>query len=40
MIILKGKNYQASWYEVKGLPYRAVIAVSENEWTNNQLGLF
>jgi hypothetical protein len=31
---------QASWYEIGGLPYGAVIAVSENGWTNNQLGLF
>jgi hypothetical protein len=30
MIILKSKNHQAFWYEVKGLPYRAVIVVSEN----------
>jgi hypothetical protein len=40
MFILKGKNHQASWYEIEGLPYGAVIAVSENGWTNNQLGLF
>jgi hypothetical protein len=40
MIILKGKNHQASWYEIAGIPSGSVIAVSENGWTNNQLGLF
>jgi hypothetical protein len=40
MIILKGKNHQASWYEIGGLPYGVVIAVSENGWINDQLGLF
>jgi hypothetical protein len=35
MIILKGKNHQASWYETKGLPYGTVIGTSENGWTNN-----
>jgi hypothetical protein len=35
MIILKGKNHQASWYKTEGLPYGAVIAVSENGWTND-----
>jgi hypothetical protein len=40
MFILKGKNHQAFWYEIRGLSYGAVIAVNENGWTNNQLGLF
>jgi hypothetical protein len=40
IIILKGKNHQAFWYKTKGLPYGAVIAVNENRWTNDQLGLF
>jgi hypothetical protein len=40
MIILKGKNHQASWYKVEGLPYGTVIGTSENGWTNDKLGLF
>jgi hypothetical protein len=40
IIILKGKNHQAFWYEIEGLSYGGVIAVSENGWISNQLGLF
>ncbi|KAL1955058.1 hypothetical protein VTO42DRAFT_9047 [Malbranchea cinnamomea] len=40
MIILKGKMHQSCWYETEGLPDDWVIGVSENGWTNNQLGLY
>ena len=36
-IILSGKLHQASWYQ--GLPPDWVIAVSDNGWTTDQLGL-
>jgi hypothetical protein len=39
MIIFKGKMHQSSWYENGKLPYNWVIAVSENGWTNDKLGL-
>ena len=37
LIILSGKLHQASWYE--GLPAGWVLAVSDNGWTTDQLGL-
>jgi hypothetical protein len=36
-VILKGKLHQASWY--KDLPPDWVIALSDNGWTTNELGL-
>jgi hypothetical protein len=36
-VILKGKLHQASWY--KALPPDWVLAVSNNGWTTNELGL-
>jgi hypothetical protein len=38
-IIVKGKKHLRSWYEGSTLPVDWVIALSENGWTNNQLGL-
>ncbi|GKU14150.1 unnamed protein product [Fusarium langsethiae] len=38
-IIVKGKKYLRSWYEGSTLPVDWAIALSENGWTNNQLGL-
>jgi len=37
MIIFAGKMHQTSWY--KDIPSDLVIGVSENGWTNDQLGL-
>ena len=39
MIILAGKMHQAAWYENNTLPYDWTIGVSENGWTNDNLGL-
>jgi DDE superfamily endonuclease/Tc5 transposase-like DNA-binding protein len=39
MIIFEGKVHQSSWYDA-GLPGDWRIAVSENGWTNDELGLF
>ncbi|KAL1961250.1 hypothetical protein VTO42DRAFT_3196 [Malbranchea cinnamomea] len=38
MTILKGKWYQASWYE-NGLPVTWRIETSESGWTNEKLGM-
>ena len=37
MVIFAGKMHQAAWYEA--LPQHWTIAVSENGWTNDKLGL-
>lgn len=37
LVILKAKLHQASWYQ-QGLPGNWRIAVSENGWTDNQIG--
>lgn len=39
LIILKGKQHQASWYECGVLPRDWVIAVSDKGWTDNHIGL-
>lgn len=39
MVILKGKVHLSTWYSTTDLPPEWVIALSENEWTNNELGL-
>jgi hypothetical protein len=40
MVIFKGKVHISTWYEYsKDLPSNWVIALSENGWTNNELGL-
>jgi hypothetical protein len=39
MAILKGKVHLANWYTTTDLPLDWVIALSENGWTNNELGL-
>jgi hypothetical protein len=38
-IIFQGKNHLSAWYEEDNLPHDSVIAVSENSWTTNALGL-
>jgi hypothetical protein len=37
-IIFDGRFHQATWYQT-GIPTTRKIALSDNEWTNNQLGL-
>ncbi len=39
MVIFKGKMQQPTWYEDKDLPKDCVLAVSDNGWTSNELGL-
>jgi hypothetical protein len=38
-IIFQGKNHLTAWYKEDNLPNDWVIAVSENGWTTNKLGL-
>jgi hypothetical protein len=38
-IIYKGKHHLSAWYKEGNLPYNWVVAVSENGWTTNKLGL-
>jgi hypothetical protein len=38
-IIFQGKNHLSAWYKEEDLPHDWVIAVSENGWTTNKLGL-
>ena len=38
-IILKARQHLSTWYELGDLPHDWVIAVSENGWTTNKLGL-
>jgi hypothetical protein len=38
-IIYKGKVHLSSWYEETGIPDDWVLAVSNNGWTTNELGL-
>jgi hypothetical protein len=38
-IIFQGKNHLTAWYKEDNLPHDWVIAVSENGWTTNELGL-
>lgn len=37
-LVLKGKEYNRNWF-LQGQPSTWMIAVSENGWTNNQIGL-
>jgi hypothetical protein len=39
MIILKGKEHQASWYQIPGLPTSWQLSVSENGWINDSLAV-
>ncbi len=39
MVIFKGKVHLSTWYKDAAIPPDWVIAVSENGWTNNKLGL-
>jgi hypothetical protein len=38
-VIFQGKNHLSAWYKEEDLPHDWVIAVSENGWTTNELGL-
>jgi hypothetical protein len=38
-VIFQGKNHLSAWYKEDDLPYDRVIAVSENGWTTDELGL-
>ena len=38
-IIYKGRVHISAWYEETSIPYDWKLSVSENGWTNNQLGL-
>jgi hypothetical protein len=38
-IIFKARHHLSAWYKEEGLPQDWVIAVSENGWTTNKLGL-
>jgi hypothetical protein len=38
-VIFQGKHHLSAWYKEEDLPQDWVIAVSENGWTNNELGL-
>jgi hypothetical protein len=38
-IIFQGKHHLSAWYKESSLPHDWVIAVSENGWTTNELGL-
>lgn len=38
-IIYKGRVHLSGWYQEVGIPPDWVLAVSENRWTNNALGL-
>jgi hypothetical protein len=38
-IIFKGRHHLSAWYKEEDLPQDWVIAVSENGWTTNELGL-
>jgi hypothetical protein len=38
-VIFKGKHHLSAWYKEDNLPHNWVIAVSDNGWTTNKLGL-
>ena len=38
-IIFQGKHHLSAWYKEESLPRDWVIAVSENGWTTNKLGI-
>ena len=38
-IIYKGRVHISAWYEEASIPYEWKLSVSQNGWTNNQLGL-
>jgi hypothetical protein len=38
-IIFAGQYYLSAWYEEAEIPRDWVIAVSDNGWTNNKLGV-
>ena len=38
-IIFQGKHHLSAWYKEDSLPRDWVLAVSENGWTTNELGM-
>jgi hypothetical protein len=38
-IIYKGCVHISAWYKEVGIPHNWKLAISENRWTNNELGL-
>jgi hypothetical protein len=38
-VIFQGKHHLSAWYKKEDLPHNWVIAVSENGWTTDRLGL-
>ena len=38
-VIFAGQYHLSAWYEGDDLPYDWVIAVSDNGWTTNKLGI-
>ncbi|EMD60751.1 hypothetical protein COCSADRAFT_163186 [Bipolaris sorokiniana ND90Pr] len=38
-LIFTGKHYLSAWYEEAEIPRDWVIVVSDNGWTNNELGV-
>ena len=38
-VIFQGKHHLSAWYKEPSLPHDWVITVSENGWTNNELGI-
>ena len=38
MVIFTGKTYRTNWFENTDLPLDWTLAVSDNGWTNDQLG--
>jgi hypothetical protein len=39
MVIFKGKVHISTWYQGTDLPTNWVVAVSDNGWTTNEIGL-
>ena len=39
MVIFAGKTHRTTWYENNQIPLEWSIAVSDNGWTNDKLGL-
>jgi hypothetical protein len=37
-VIFEGKVYQSTWYRTTGIPNDWIIDLSENGWTNDNLG--
>jgi hypothetical protein len=37
-VIFEGKVHQSTWYRITGIPNDWTIGLSENDWTNDDLG--